>query len=217
MYDNIIIAIDGTAASGKGTLAKRISKEYRLAYLDTGKLYRLTAYIIIKEKINYKNINTIKNRFTNYNFDEISYIEKDLKNDEVGKMASIIAGYIELREILLGYQREFAVKQHIDKIGVILDGRDIGTVVLPAANLKFFVDATVEIRAERRWKELISLGQSTIKRNVLEDLRSRDQRDSQRKHSPLTPASDAIFLDTTKLSADEVFISAKKYIEDYLN
>ena len=217
MYDNIIIAIDGTAASGKGTLAKRISKEFRLAYLDTGKLYRLTAYIIIKEKINYKNINTIKNRFTNYNFDEISNIEKDLKNDEVGKTASIIAGYIELRNILLEYQREFALKQHINKKGVILDGRDIGTVVLPAANLKFFVDATVEIRAERRWKELISLGQSTIKRNVLEDLRSRDQRDSQRKHSPLTPASDAIFLDTTKLSADEVFYSAKKYIEDYLN
>ena len=217
MYDNIIIAIDGTAASGKGTLAKRISKEYRLAYLDTGKLYRLTAYIIIKEKINYKNINTIKNRFTNYNFDEISHREKDLKNDEVGKTASIIAGYIELRNILLEYQREFALKQHINKKGVILDGRDIGTVVLPAANLKFFVDATVEIRAERRWKELISLGQSTIKRNVLEDLRSRDQRDSQRKHSPLTPASDAIFLDTTKLSADEVFYSAKKYIEDYLN
>ena len=130
MYDNIIIAIDGTAASGKGTLAKRISKEFRLAYLDTGKLYRLTAYIIIKEKINYKNINTIKNRFTNYNFDEISNIEKDLKNDEVGKTASIIAGYIELRNILLEYQREFALKQHINKKGVILDGRDIGTVVV---------------------------------------------------------------------------------------
>ena len=132
-------------------------------------------------------------------------------------MASLIAGYKELRDILLQYQEEFAFKKHHNKKGVVLDGRDIGTVVLPEANLKFFVDANVETRAERRWKELISLGQSTIKCNVLKDLRSRDERDSQRKHSPLIPASDAILLDTTNLSVDEVFSSAKKYIENYLN
>ena len=217
MKNNLIIAIDGTAASGKGTLAKRISKEFEFAYLDTGKLYRLVAYIIIKDKINSNDINEVKNRFTNFNFEDISLKLSTLKSDEVGKMASLIAGYKELRDILLQYQKEFAFKKHHNKKGVVLDGRDIGTVVLPEANLKFFVDANVETRAERRWKELISLGQSTIKRNVLKDLRSRDERDSQRKHSPLTPASDAILLDTTNLSADEVFSLAKKYIEDYLN
>ena len=217
MKNSLIIAIDGTAASGKGTLAKRISKEFGFAYLDTGKLYRLVAYIIIKDKINSNDINEVKNRFTNFNFEDISLKLSNLKSDEVGKMASLIAGYKELRDILLQYQKEFAFKKHHNKKGVVLDGRDIGTVVLPEANLKFFVDANVETRAERRWKELISLGQSTIKRNVLKDLRSRDERDSQRKHSPLTPASDAILLDTTNLSADEVFSLAKKYIEDYLN
>ena len=217
MKNNLIIAIDGTAASGKGTLAKRISKEFGFAYLDTGKLYRLVAYIIIKDKINSNDINEVKNRFTNFNFEDISLKLSTLKSDEVGKMASIIAGYKELRDILLQYQKEFAFKKHHNKKGVVLDGRDIGTVVLPEANLKFFVDANVETRAERRWKELISLGQSTIKRNVLKDLRSRDERDSQRKYSPLIPASDAILLDTTNLSVDEVFSSAKKYIENYLN
>ena len=217
MKNNLIIAIDGTAASGKGTLAKRISKEFGFAYLDTGKLYRLVAYIIIKDKINSNDINEVKNRFTNFNFEDISLKLSNLKSDEVGKMASLIAGYKELRDILLQYQKEFAFKKHHNKKGVVLDGRDIGTVVLPEANLKFFVDANVETRAERRWKELISLGQSTIKRNVLKDLRSRDERDSQRKHSPLIPASDAILLDTTNLSVDEVFSSAKKYIENYLN
>ena len=217
MKNSLIIAIDGTAASGKGTLAKRISKEFEFAYLDTGKLYRLVAYIIIKDKINSNDINEVKNRFTNFNFEDISLKLSTLKSDEVGKMASLIAGYKELRDILLQYQKAFAFKKHHNKKGVVLDGRDIGTVVLPEANLKFFVDANVETRAERRWKELISLGQSTIKRNVLKDLRSRDERDSQRKHSPLTPASDAILLDTTNLSVDEVFSSAKKYIENYLN
>ena len=217
MKNNLIIAIDGTAASGKGTLAKRISKEFEFAYLDTGKLYRLVAYIIIKDKINSNDINEVKNRFTNFNFEDISLKLSNLKSDEVGKMASLIAGYKELRDILLQYQKEFAFKKHHNKKGVVLDGRDIGTVVLPEANLKFFVDANVETRAERRWKELISLGQSTIKRSVLKDLRSRDERDSQRKHSPLIPASDAILLDTTNLSVDEVFSSAKKYIENYLN
>ena len=217
MKNNLIIAIDGTAASGKGTLAKRISKEFEFAYLDTGKLYRLVAYIIIKDKINSNDINEVKNRFTNFNFEDISLKISTLKSDEVGKMASLIAGYKELRDILLQYQKEFAFKKHHNKKGVVLDGRDIGTVVLPEANLKFFVDANVETRAERRWKELISLGQSTIKRNVLKDLRSRDERDSQRKHSPLIPASDAILIDTTNLSVDEVFSSAKKYIENYLN
>ena len=217
MIKNMIIAVDGTAASGKGTLAKLLSKEFAYAYLDTGKLYRLVAYIIIKDKINHKDINLIQNKFNDFNFEKISILNKDLKSDKVGKMASVVANYIELRSILLDYQKKFAYRKHLNLNGVILDGRDIGTVVLPEANIKFFVDASVEVRAERRWKELISLGQSTIKRNVLEDLKSRDKRDRQRKYSPLILAPDAILLDTTNLNANEVFLLAKKYIENYLN
>jgi len=217
MINNMIIALDGTAASGKGTLGRLLSKEYKYAYLDTGKLYRIVAYIIIKDKIDHNNISLIKKNFKNFNFERISILDKDLKNDKVGKLASIIANYKELRNILLNYQREFAFKKHKSINGVILDGRDIGTVVLPDANIKFFVDASLEVRAERRWKELISLGQSTIKRNVLKDLRNRDERDSQRKHSPLIPASDAVLLDTTDLDVNEVFLLAKEYIENYLN
>ena len=217
MIKNIIIAVDGTAASGKGTLAKLLSKEYRYAYLDTGKLYRVVAYVIIKDKINHKDINLIKKIFKNFNFGEVSILDMDLKNDKVGEMASIIANYIEIREILKNYQKQFAFRKHKNMDGVILDGRDIGTVVLPDANIKFYVDASLEVRAERRWKELISLGQSTIKRNVLEDLKSRDKRDRQRKYSPLIPASDAILLDTTNLNVNEVFLLAKRCIENYLN
>ncbi len=217
MFDNIKIAIDGTAASGKGTLAKRLCKEFRLAYLDTGKLYRLVAYITIMDNVDYNNSDSVVEKFLNYDFDKISLLGSELKGDEIGKIASVVASYKDLRKILLMYQQNFANKQHPNMKGVILDGRDIGTVVLPDANIKFYVDALIETRAERRWKELISLGQSIIKRNVLEDLRSRDDRDSQRKISPLLPASDAILLDTTYLDADEVFDLAKEYIKNYLN
>ena len=115
MKNNLIIAIDGTAASGKGTLAKRISKEFEFAYLDTGKLYRLVAYIIIKDKINSNDINEVKNRFTNFNFEDISLKLSTLKSDEVGKMASLIAGYKELRDILLQYRKSLLLKNIIIK------------------------------------------------------------------------------------------------------
>ena len=100
--------------------------------------------------------------------------------------------------------------------GAVLDGRDIGTIVLPQANIKFFVTASIDVRTERRWKELISLGQSTIKRHVEKDIRDRDKRDSKRKYSPLIASQDAILIDTTNLDANEVFLLAKKHIEEYL-
>ncbi len=121
-----------------------------------------------------------------------------------------------MREILLLSQRKFANKRHSKRSGVILDGRDIGTVVLPKANIKFFVTASLPVRAERRWKELISLGQSTIKRHVEKDLRDRDERDSKRKNSPLIVSPDAVLIDTTNLDADEVFLLAKNNVEEYL-
>jgi cytidylate kinase len=214
---NITLAIDGTAASGKGTLARSLSKEFNFAYLDTGKLYRASALIISKENIHYENIAAIKKIIKNFDFSNFDFNNERLKSDEIGKLASMISGYKELRKILLEYQKYFSCKRHDDQIGVILDGRDIGTVVLPEADIKFFITASLSIRAERRWKELISLGQSTIRSQVEEDIRDRDERDIKRKYSPLVAAPDAILLDTTNLNANESFLLAKKHVEQRLN
>ena len=216
MNNNVIVAIDGNAASGKGTLAKKLSKYFNFAYLDTGKLYRASALIIKEKGIDYKDIQMVINLIRKHNFSDFNFNDKHLKSDEVGKLASLISGYKDLRKILLTYQIKFAQEQHPNKRGVILDGRDIGTVVLPEANIKFFVTASIEARAERRWKELISLGQSTIKRHVEKDIRDRDKRDSKRKYSPLVASQDAILINTTNLDANEVFLLAKKHIEEYL-
>ena len=216
MKKHITVAIDGNAASGKGTLAKKLAEYFNYAYLDTGKLYRASAFIIKEKNVDYEDVQEVINIIKEYNFYDFNFKDNLLKSDEIGKLASLISGYKELRQILLTYQRKFAYKRHHDKLGVILDGRDIGTVVLPDANIKFFVTASLDVRTERRWKELISLGQSTIKRHVEKDIRDRDKRDSNRKNSPLIASQDAILIDTTKLEANEVFLLAQKHIEEYL-
>ena len=216
MNNNITVAIDGNAASGKGTLAKNLATYFNYAYLDTGKLYRASALVIKENRIDYTDINKVIELIKSYNFFDLNLNDNALKSDEIGKLASLISGYKDLRKILLTYQRKFAQTQHSNKLGVILDGRDIGTIVLPEANIKFFVTASIDARTERRWKELISLGQSTIKRHVEKDIRDRDKRDSKRKYSPLIASQDAILIDTTNLDANEVFLLAKKHIEEYL-
>ena len=216
MNNNITVAIDGNAASGKGTLAKNLATHFNYAYLDTGKLYRASAFVIKEHGIDYTDTNKVIELIKSYNFLDLNLNDKVLKSDEIGKLASLISGYKELRKILLTHQRKFAKTQHSNKLGVILDGRDIGTIVLPEANIKFFVTASIDVRTERRWKELISLGQSTIKRHVEKDIRDRDKRDSKRKYSPLIASQDAILIDTTNLDANEVFLLAKKHIEEYL-
>jgi len=216
MNNNITVAIDGNAASGKGTLAKNLATYFNYAYLDTGKLYRASALVIKENGIDYTDINKVIELIKSHNFFDLNLNDNALKSGEIGKLASLISGYKELRKILLTYQRKFAQTQHSNKLGVILDGRDIGTIVLPEANIKFFVTASIDVRTERRWKELISLGQSTIKRHVEKDIRDRDKRDSKRKYSPLIASQDAILIDTTNLDANEVFLLAKKHIEEYL-
>ena len=216
MNNNITVAIDGNAASGKGTLAKNLATYFNYAYLDTGKLYRASALVIKENRIDYTDINKVIELIRSHNFFDLNLNDNVLKSDEIGKLASLISGYKDLRKILLTYQRKFAQTQHSNKLGVILDGRDIGTIVLPEANIKFFVTASIDARTERRWKELISLGQSTIKRHVEKDIRDRDKRDSKRKYSPLIASQDAILIDTTNLDANEVFLLAKKHIEEYL-
>ena len=216
MNNNITVAIDGNAASGKGTLAKNLATYFNYAHLDTGKLYRASALVIKENGIDYTDKNKVIELIKSYNFFDLNLNDNALKSGEIGKLASLISGYKELRKILLTYQRKFAQTQHSNKLGVILDGRDIGTIVLPEANIKFFVTASIDARTERRWKELISLGQSTIKRHVEKDIRDRDKRDSKRKYSPLIASQDAVLIDTTNLDANEVFLLAKKHIEEYL-
>ena len=216
MNNNITVAIDGNAASGKGTLAKSLATYFNYAYLDTGKLYRASALVIQENGIDYTDINKVIELIKSHNFFDLKFNDNVLKSDEIGKLASLISGYKDLRKILLTHQRKFAQTKHSNKLGVILDGRDIGTIVLPEANIKFFVTASIDVRTERRWKELISLGQSTIKRHVEKDIRDRDKRDSKRKNSPLIISQDAILIDTTNLDANEVFLLAKKHIEEYL-
>ena len=213
--NRIIIAVDGPAASGKGTLSKLLAKNFGFAHMDSGKLYRVAALYIIENRINPKNQKEILQNIGDINFYNLIGSSK-LLSDEVGKIASIIANYKSLRDHLLKIQRDFVYIKNKDKLGVIIDGRDIGTVVLPEANIKFFVTATLEIRIERRCKELLSLGYNIIKRHVEQEMRNRDQRDKQRTHSPLLAARDAILLDTTNLEAEASYALAKKHIEVYL-
>ena len=213
--NRIIIAVDGPAASGKGTLSKLLAKNFGFAHMDSGKLYRVAALNIIENRINPKNKKEVLQNIGNINFYNLIGSSK-LLSDEVGKIASIIANYKSLRDHLLKIQRDFVYIKNKDKLGVIIDGRDIGTVVLPEANIKFFVTATLETRIERRCKELLSLGYNIIKRHVEQEMRNRDQRDKQRTHSPLLAAKDAILLDTTNLEAEASYALAKKHIEVYL-
>jgi len=213
--NRIIIAVDGPAASGKGTLSKLLAKNFGFAHMDSGKLYRVAALYIIENRINPKNQKEILQNIGDINFYNLIGSSK-LLSDEVGKIASIIANYKSLRDHLLKIQRDFVYIKNKDKLGVIIDGRDIGTVVLPEANIKFFITATLETRIERRCKELLSLGYNIIKRHVEQEMRNRDQRDKQRTHSPLLAARDAILLDTTNLEVEASYALAKKHIEVYL-
>ena len=183
--------------------------------MDSGKLYRVAALYIIENRINPKIQKEVLQNIGDINFYNLIGSSK-LLSDEVGKIASIIANYKNLRDHLLKIQRDFAYIKNKDKLGVIIDGRDIGTVVLPEANIKFFVTATLEIRIERRCKELLSLGYNIIRRHVEQEMRNRDQRDKQRTHSPLLAARDAILLDTTNLEAEASYALAKKHVEVYL-
>ena len=215
--NKIVIAVDGPAASGKGSLSRRLCKDYNLAHMDSGKLYRATALIIMENNINPEEKNKVEQYIKDIDFDDFIFENKKLLSDEIGKTASIIANYKNLRDYLLKIQRNFAYVKNNDKLGVVIDGRDIGTVVLPEANIKFFITASLDVRITRRWKELLSLGYDIIKRHVEQEMRDRDERDSHRTHSPLFAASDAIVLDTTKLKFDQVYVLAKKYVEVFLS
>jgi cytidylate kinase len=201
---NIIIAIDGPAASGKGTIAKKLSEYFGLPYLDSGLLYRIVASEVISQNIDPLEKRLVIDLVKKINFGKSNLT--NLRNDNVSHIASIIAQYQEVRDSLLSYQRSFASN------GVVMDGRDIGTVIFPYADYKFYITATLEERTNRRFLEL-SEQNSELDRNIVKnDINNRDQRDMLRKIAPLEKADDAIEVDTTFMKIDDVIDFIVKYI-----
>ncbi|MEK9929731.1 MAG: (d)CMP kinase [Rhodospirillaceae bacterium] len=205
-----LIAVDGPAASGKGTLARRIADHYDFAYLDTGLLYRAIGYTVIKGHGDINNPTHALKAAAELDPTELN--NPELRSETVGEAASIIATSSEVREALLKFQKSFAYNPPNGKMGSVLDGRDIGTVVCSDADRKIFVQADISIRAIRRYKELRSRGLNAIHARVLQELKDRDARDVSRETSPLIPAKDAFILDTTFLDPERVFTAALKYV-----
>jgi cytidylate kinase len=207
----VIIAIDGSAASGKGTLAKRVAAEFGYDYLDTGALYRAVALSLLKAGVNSNNIDE-KQAVNSASELDLSLTQTaEIRTDNVAALASIVAAISPVRAELLALQRSFATAPPSGK-GAVLDGRDIGTIVLPDADIKFFIDADLDIRAERRTKELLQAGQSAIFRDVLADMKARDDRDRTRSVAPLKAADDAITIDTSNTDAAAVLALALSHI-----
>ncbi len=198
----MIIAIDGPAASGKGTLGKRIADHFGLSHLDTGLLYRAVARDVLARGAALDD--AIVAAGCARSLDPATLADPMLRSNGIGEAASIVAGIPEVRAALLEFQRAFSRR----KPGAVLDGRDIGTVVCPDADVKIFVTATPEVRAERRYLERRSLGDAISYEAVLDLIRQRDIRDTNRSSAPMKPASDAVLLDTTNLDIEATFDTA---------
>ncbi|WP_422364547.1 (d)CMP kinase [Pyruvatibacter mobilis] len=202
----MIVAIDGPAASGKGTIAKAIAESCNLAYLDTGSLYRAVAALMLDQELPLGDGETAALVAANLAPEKMDSAK--LRTREVGLAVPIIAAHSDVRAALLETQRRFAHQPPEGKAGVVLDGRDIGTVVCPDADVKLFVTASDEARATRRWLELKQADPDLTVGDVLADLKERDRRDSERASAPLTKADDAILLDTTDLSIEAAIHAA---------
>lgn len=207
----IQIAIDGTAASGKGTLGKSIAMRLELDYLDTGKLYRAVGHAILMAGKSADDISVQDSAELAKSLSLPILQEDALHSAEVAMQASKVAAIPEVRDALLQKQRDFANNPPSGK-GAILDGRDIGTVILPDAPIKFFVDAKPEVRATRRHMEMQARGKDLLYAEVLADLINRDSRDKNRTIAPLTAANDAFLIDSSALSAQEVLQIALDHI-----
>lgn len=208
---SIVIAIDGPAASGKGTLARRLASHYGFAYLDTGSLYRAVGHAVMAAGGNPADKTAAVAAARALDVSRID--EKAIRTREAGEAASLVAVMQPVRDAILDFQRDFAANPPGGKKGAVLDGRDIGTVVCPDARVKFFVTARPEIRAHRRWLELKGSGSDVSEAQVLEDTKERDRRDAERATSPMRPAADAHLLDTSDLSIEAAFGEAVRIIE----
>lgn len=210
----MVIAIDGPAASGKGTLARRLSGELGFAHLDTGALYRAVGLMVLQAGDDPSDAEAAA-RAARKLHPEIApgvLHDPDLRTDQAAQAASKVAAVPAVRAALLDFQRRFAAEPPGGAPGAVLDGRDIGTVVCPGADAKLFVTASLEVRTERRLKELQAHGVAAIHDDVLVDMKDRDARDSQRAASPLRPAVDALLLDTSSMTADQAFDAAIAFI-----
>ena len=209
MTQPLTIAIDGTFSSGKGTLSRRIASHYGIACLDTGKLYRAVARDVLAAGGSVDDADYAAEVASR--IDAATLSDPALKSGGMGAAASKVSVHPPVRAALLAFQRDFAAK------GAVLDGRDIGTVICPDADAKLFVDADPEVRAQRRYQELLGYGEDVTLAGVLSDLRERDHRDMNRAVAPLRPAVDAHLLDTTDLSIDSAVRTAITMIDAVLN
>lgn len=206
----MIVAIDGPSAAGKGTLAKRLARHFDLAHLDSGGLYRAVGLKLLRADQDPADEAMALAAAQSLRPEELD--DPALREEATGKAASIVAAMAPVRQALLDFQRNFARTPPGGKTGAVIDGRDIGTVVCPDAEVKLFVTASDEVRARRRSEELQGRGEIAIYARVLKDMRERDARDSQRSVAPLVAAEDAFVLDTSDLDADEVFAAALEAI-----
>lgn len=215
----MLIAIDGPAASGKGTVAKQIAAHFGMEYLDTGRLYRLVGWELMRSQ-GITSERLVKNNSLNSELrhlateianeiDPSQINNEDIETEEVGKWASMVSAIPAVREALLEFQRNVAKSPK----GAVLDGRDIGTIVCPGADFKFYITAEARVRAKRRFMQLEPLKEKVKEEDILKDILSRDKRDEEREVAPLIPAADAIFIDSTHMSVEDVFEKVKDIID----
>ena len=220
MAKKISIAIDGPAGAGKSTIARRLAGELGYYYVDTGAIYRTVAYFLDLLGISPKDVDGVE-RYLDELTVEIQYDETgkqhmimngmdvtdDIRTQDISQKASLVSAHAIVRDMLLEMQRDVAKKNN-----VIMDGRDIGTVVLPRATVKIFLTASAEVRAKRRMNEMVAKGQKVSFEQVLKDIQQRDYQDSHRAVAPLKQAKDAVLLDTTELDIEGVIAAMKKII-----
>ena len=203
----LVIAIDGPAASGKGTLARRLAEYFNLPHLDTGLLYRATACALLDEGLPLDDEEAATAAARGLSLTDFD--DARLRSREMGEAASVVAALPQVRAELVDLQRRFAAREE----GAVLDGRDIGTVICPGARVKIFVTATPETRAQRRALELARRGEEVDYPTILADVKRRDERDSARAVAPLKPAADAVTLDTSDLDIEAAFRAAVAIVE----
>ncbi len=207
-------AVDSPAASGAGTLSKMLAKHYNLLYCDTGKIYRFLAFKLMMKKTKNK-VQYLKKISKKINLQQLK--NKKLLNDDVAFVASQIAKDLKVRKLVLKFQKKLAYNPPKKYRGSILDGRDIGSVVVPDADIKFYITANTKVRARRRFKELKKLKKKVVFNEILKSMKKRDREDRRRKHSRLKKTEDSHLINTTNLSIKSSFLKVKKIMDRELN
>jgi len=207
-----IIAIDGPASVGKSTLAKELSKKFKAPVLFSGKLYRALALEIIKRKINFNNNEKILKCITNIDLDNLN--SSELYSSEVDNLSSIISAKKEVRNKLITFQRSFPKKYGNNIEFVIIEGRDIGTIIFPNASHKIFLWAASKVRAKRRYEQLRKNGKNVSYSKIFSEINVRDRKDMSRKIAPLMPAANSVLLDTSYIDIEQAFNAINKIIQD---